>query len=132
LKVTQVIARPVGLLANVLLLVLVGLIIIVHYETLAAIRLRAWAGMGLLLLASLGIGWLCGGPDIRTRKTMAATTAPRNAAVGLVIAASNFTDPAVMAAVVAYGLVSILGTLGCAVLVGRLGAAHRSKEAPAA
>jgi BASS family bile acid:Na+ symporter len=62
---------------------------------------------------------------------MAATTAPRNAAVGLVIAASNFTDPAVMTAVVAYGLVSMLGTLGCAALLGRA-AAHGSKNAPAA
>ena len=62
------IVKPVGLLANALLLALVGLIVATQYETLAAIRLRGWTGMSLLLLASLGIGWLCGGPDSQPGK----------------------------------------------------------------
>ena len=72
-------------------------------------------------MASLGLGWSCGGPDLASRKALATTTATRNVAVGLVIAASDFSGtPAI--AVVAYGLVSILGALGCALLLGRLGA----------
>jgi BASS family bile acid:Na+ symporter len=44
--------------------------------------------MSLLLLASLGIGWFCGGSDIAIRKALAVTTAARNPAVGLVIVTS--------------------------------------------
>jgi BASS family bile acid:Na+ symporter len=116
---TQWIARPVNRLANVLLLALVGLIVVTQYETLAVIRFRGWTGMSLLLLASLGIGWLCGGRDFAARKAMAVTTATRNAAVGLVIATSNLADTPAVTAVVAYGLVSTVGTLGCALLFGR-------------
>jgi BASS family bile acid:Na+ symporter len=114
--------KPVGLLANALLLALVVVIVATQHETLAAIRLRGWTGMGLLLLASLGIGWACGGPDLATRKALATTTATRNVAVGLVIAMSDFSNTPAVTAVVAYGLVSILGALGCALLLGRLGA----------
>lgn len=113
------IARPIGALANVLLVVLVGLIVAKQHEMLAAIRPRAWVGMGVLLGISLAIGWACGGPDIGTRKAMAATTAVRNAAVGLVIAGSSFAGTPAVTAVVAYSLVSILGTLGLALLSGK-------------
>jgi len=41
-------------------------------------------------------------------------------AVGLVIAGSNFAGTPAVTAVVAYGLVSIVGALGCALLLGKL------------
>ena len=75
--------------------------------------------MSLLLLASLGIGWFCGGLDLATRKAMAVTTATRNVAVGLVIVTSKFAGTPAVTAVVAYGLVSTLGALGFALLLGR-------------
>ena len=52
---------------------------------------------------------------------LATTTATRNVAVGLVIATSNFSGTPAVTAVVAYGLVSLLGTLG-ALLLGRFDA----------
>ncbi|SIO23397.1 bile acid:Na+ symporter, BASS family [Singulisphaera sp. GP187] len=116
---TRGVVKPIGILANVLLLGLVGLIVAVQHETLAAIRFRGWAGMILLLLASLGIGWGCGGRDLSNRKALATTTATRNLAVGLVIAGGNFAGTPAVTAVVAYGLVSIVGALGCALLLGR-------------
>jgi BASS family bile acid:Na+ symporter len=127
---TRWIAKPVSRLANVLLLALVGLIVATQHETLAAIRLRGWTGMSLLLLASLGIGWLCGGRDLATRKALAVTTATRNAAVGLVIVTSNFADTPAVTAVVAYGLVSTLSALGFALLLGQF-AGLEPKNAPA-
>jgi len=118
-RLIQRIAKPVGVAANVLLLALVAVIVARQYETLAAIRFRGWIGMGTLLLSSLALGWLCGWPDPANSKTMAFTTAPRNAAVGLVIANSNFAGTPAVTAVVAYGVISMMGSLGAALLMGR-------------
>ena len=118
-SLTQRIVKPVGVLANVLLIVLVGLIIATQYETLADIRLRGWTGMGLLFSASLAIGWMCGGADLSIRKALAVTTACRNAAVGLAIVTSNFAGTPAVTAVVAYALVSLVATMVCAALLGK-------------
>src|SRR5262245_17081368 len=119
-RLTRWIDKPVGLLANLLLLAGVGLILATQYQTLSAVRLRGWAGMFLLLAASLVIGWLCGEPARATRKALALTTALRNVAVGLVIVSTNFAGTPAVTAVVAYALVSILGALGCAFLFNKL------------
>jgi BASS family bile acid:Na+ symporter len=113
-KLTSRIVKPIGLLANLLLLGVVALVLIREYESLAVIRLRGWCGMFLLLAASLAIGWLCGGPGRARRKALAVTTAVRNAAVALVIVSANFAETAAVTAVVAYALISIFATLGCA------------------
>lgn len=112
-------AKPLGTFANLLLLGAVVLILIREFPTLALIRLRGWFGMLLLLAASLILGWLLGGPERATRKTLALTTAARNAAVALVIASNNFAGTPAMTAVVAYSLVSIFGAMGCAILLAR-------------
>jgi BASS family bile acid:Na+ symporter len=121
-------AKPMSQLANVLLLVLVGLIVATEYEMLQSVRLRGWCGMLLLLAASLAIGWFCGGTQATNRRAMAATTGVRNAAVGLAIASANFPNTPAVTAVIAYGVLSIFGTLAFAWFVGR-GGASRSVEA---
>ena len=118
-RLTKRLCKPLELLANLLLLVLIALILATEYETLAVIRLRGWFGMSLLFMASLGTGWLFGGPNATDRKAMAVTTSSRNAAVGLAIVTSNFAGTPAVTAVVAYGLLSIVGTLICALLIGR-------------
>jgi BASS family bile acid:Na+ symporter len=117
-KFAERVAKPLGLLANLMLVAVVILVLINQFETLAQIRLRGWIGMGLLLAASLAIGWLCGGPAAATRKSLALTTAVRNAAVGLAIVSNNFAGTAAVTAVVAYAFVSIFGSLGCALWMG--------------
>jgi bile acid:Na+ symporter, BASS family len=126
---TARLVRPVGAAANVLLLVLIGLIIVTEFDTLAAIRGRAWVGMAALFFASLAVGWACGTGGVAIRKASALTTAGRNAAVGLAIATGTMAGTPVVTAVVAYGLVSMLGTLGSAVLVGRFGSGRRNEPA---
>ncbi len=116
---TERVAKPIGMLANLLLLALVAMIVASQYEMLTAIHVRGWAGMSLLLAASLGIGWFCGGRDLAIRKALALTAAARNVAVGLVITGSNFAGTPAVTAVVAYGVVSVLGTLAAAALCGR-------------
>jgi BASS family bile acid:Na+ symporter len=118
-ELTRRSVKPVGLLANILLLALVGLIVVTQRDDLATIRIRGWTAMSLLLLAGFGIGWLCADCDLRTRKAMAVTTATRNAAVGLIIVTSSFAGTRAVTAVVAYSLISVAGALGCGVLLGR-------------
>jgi BASS family bile acid:Na+ symporter len=118
-RLTGSLVKPVSLLANLLLLGVVALILATQYQTLKAFRLRGWVGMFALLLASLGAGWLCGGPARVGRRTLAMTTGVRNVAVGLVIVSANFAGTPAVTAVVAYGLVSILGTLACALFFRR-------------
>jgi BASS family bile acid:Na+ symporter len=112
--------KPTSLVANLLLLAVVGLILATQYQTLGAFRLRGWLGMLLLLGASVSIGWLGGGTAQAARRAMAVTTGVRNAAVGLVIVSANFADTPAVTAVVAYALVSIFGTLGYAFFLGKL------------
>jgi BASS family bile acid:Na+ symporter len=111
------VAKPVGLIGNLLLAIVVALILVREYESLASIRFRGWAGTALLLASTIAIGWVCGGPERATRKALAVTTAVRNAAVALVIVSGNFAGTAAVTAVVAYALVSIFVTLGIAFLL---------------
>ncbi len=116
-RLTQRITKPVGLLANLAMLGVLGLVLVREHETLATIRLRGWMGMLALLTASLVLGWLCWGPGPATRKTLALTTGIRNAAVALVIVSDNFADTPAVSAVVVYALVSILAILGFALVL---------------
>ena len=118
-ELTGRVIKPVTVLANLLLLSVVAIILATQYQTLQAIRLRGWIGMMILLAATLSIGWLCGGPERPTRCALAVTTGLRNAAVGLVIASANFAGTPAVTAVIAYSLVSIFGTLACAVSLGK-------------
>jgi BASS family bile acid:Na+ symporter len=95
----------------------------------AAIRLRGRLEMGLLLGAGLGIGWCCGAPDVAIRKALAATAATRIVAAGPVIATGLFAGMLAVIAVVAYGLVSIVGAPGSAFLFGRFNAVE-SRRSP--
>jgi BASS family bile acid:Na+ symporter len=116
-RLTSRIVKPVGLVGNLLLVCVVGLVLVQQYESLASIRPRGWMAMAILLAATIGMGWVCGGPSQATRKALAVTTGVRNAAVALVIVSSNFVDTAAVTAVIAYALVSIFATLGVAFLL---------------
>lgn len=125
-KLAERSAKPVALLANLLLLALVAIILATHFEMLQAIRLRGWFGMLLLLAAGLIIGWYGGGADRGMRRAIAITTGVRNAAVGLAIASANFAGTPAVTAVVAYAFVSIFGTLAFAFAVRRFSSATAS------
>ncbi len=88
-----------------------GLVVVVYYRVLLGIRFVALAAMLSLCLVSLAVGWLSGGPDPRTRKAVALTTSFRNAGVGMVIAPGSFAGTPVLSAVLAYTLVSAVGTV---------------------
>jgi BASS family bile acid:Na+ symporter len=96
--------KPANLLSMILNLLLLGIILVVQFDMLVGIPLRAFAGMLLLVLATLIIGWLLGGHGNINRKTMAIITSVRNAGVCLVIASSSFPGTPAVTAATAYAL----------------------------
>jgi bile acid:Na+ symporter, BASS family len=95
------------------------LVIYVQFRSLLAIRLLGLLGMLILLVGSVAIGWLAGGPGGETRKAMALTTAVRNNGVGMVIATGSFAGTDAVTAAAVYGMVGVLAALGFAVGWGR-------------
>jgi BASS family bile acid:Na+ symporter len=103
--------RPANLLSAVLNLATIGIVLVVYFPLLAAIRLRGYVAMSALLVASWAAGWLLGGPGSDNRKALALTTSLRNVGVGLVIVTGNFGGTAAVTAVLAYGIFEIVGSL---------------------
>ncbi len=110
---------PLELVSKVLNLGVVALILATQFQMLMTIKIRGFAGMLMLLIASLVIGWLAGGAGREIRRTMALTTALRNVGVGLVIVTANFPGTPAVSAALAYGIVEVLGSLLVAVWWGR-------------
>jgi BASS family bile acid:Na+ symporter len=111
--------KPANLVSKILNLAAVACILATQFHLLLEIRPRGFAGMLALLIASLAAGWLLGGRETETRKAMTLTTALRNVGVGLVIATGSFGGTPAVTAVLAYGLLGIVGSLLLAVAWGR-------------
>jgi BASS family bile acid:Na+ symporter len=112
--------KPADLVSKVLNLAAVSLILVAQFHLLIEIRPLGFAGMLILLVASWAAGWLLGGRDAGIRKTMTLTTSLRNISVGLVVATGTFAGTLAVTAVAAYGLISLFGTLGLALVVGAI------------
>jgi BASS family bile acid:Na+ symporter len=118
---------PCELVSKLLNACVLVVILTVQFPVLMEIKLTAFAGMLTLLIASLIIGWLAGASDHASRKTMALTTSLRNAGVGLVIATGSFAGTPAAFAVLAYGIVAVLGSLLAALWWGRQAAAQDAR-----
>jgi bile acid:Na+ symporter, BASS family len=105
---------PFELVSKVLNLSVAGLILGTQFSMLMDISITGFAGMLILLVASLAIGWLAGGPGRDDRRTMALATSLRNVGLGLVIATGNFAGTPAVSAALAYGIVEVLGSLAVA------------------
>jgi len=103
--------RPLEIVSNALNLSVAGLILGTQFRVLTDIPIAGFAGMLILLVASLVIGWLAGGPARDDRRTLALTTSLRNVGLGLVIVTGNFADSPAVSAALAYGIVAVLGSL---------------------
>lgn len=110
---------PARKLGQVLNLGAIVLVVAVYYPLLADVKLKGFVGMLLLLVTSLAAGWLLGGRDEGSRKALSLTTALRNVGVGLVIATDAFAGTPAVTAVLAYGLLGVLGSLLIARIWGR-------------
>jgi BASS family bile acid:Na+ symporter len=110
---------PLERISKAMNLIVAVLILTTQFPLLMEIRAAAFSGMLALLAASLIAGWLAGHSDHASRITLALTTALRNAGVGLVIATGSFAGTPAVSAVLAYGIVSVFGTLAVAIWWGR-------------
>jgi len=112
--------KPANLLSAVLNLSVIGLILVVQFQTLAAIRPMGFAGMLALVLAALAAGWVLGMPGSGHRKAMAITTSVRNVGVSLVLATSSFPDTPAVTAALAFALLQTVVMAMVALGWGRL------------
>ena len=71
-------------------------------EAQVVIGLNAVIVMLILILVSMVIGWLLGGPEKGTRQILTTGTSFRNAPLCLLIAMKSFPDTNVVVAVVAF------------------------------
>jgi BASS family bile acid:Na+ symporter len=106
-----------------------GFILYAQFHLLLDIQTLGFVGMGLLLAASWGAGWLLGGSDSAVRKSMTLTTSLRNVGVGLVIATGCFPARPAVTAVLVYGIIEVLGSLLLAIAWGRAGRSAETARA---
>jgi bile acid:Na+ symporter, BASS family len=111
--------RRANLVSKILNLVVPVFILAAHFGILAHNRLIGLAGLLILLISTLTIGWILGGSDNRTRRSLALVTSLRTVGVGLVIAAGAFAGMRAISAVLSYGIVEVLGSLSRAMWWGR-------------
>ena len=66
---------------------------------------RVLVGVIVLILVSMLIGWIVGGPRTRTRGILATTSSMRNVALCVAIAGRSFPDLPVLAPLVVFGAI---------------------------
>jgi BASS family bile acid:Na+ symporter len=103
--------RPANRASAILNLTSIIVIITAQFRTLAAIRLRGFLGMAVLLAATLLVGYLFAMLGRDDRKSMTLCTSLRNIGVGLVIANGSFAGTPALNAVIAYGLFGVIGSI---------------------
>ena len=80
---------------------------LVHDVTLVYGSNGMWA-MLCVVLVSLGVGWLLGGPAREDRRVLSLGTALRNVGLGALVATSNFQSEQVAATVIVYFLIQFI------------------------
>jgi len=94
--------KPVLLVSNVSFVMTVILTMALKKQATRTLDVKAIAVMAVLILLSMVIGWLLGGPEKGTRRVSAATTSIRNSGICLLIAITSFPGRAVDIAVLAF------------------------------
>jgi len=100
-------AVAVGKILNV---AVIGLILLTQARQLMEIRFIGILAMLIWLGISIVLGWSAGGLKDKDRRAVALTTSIRNVGLGVVITTSAFAGTPAVTAVLAYGLVQLLGS----------------------
>ena len=92
-------------ISNATLIIGLTTSLVLQFSSLVTmVRTGAIVAIGGFILVSLGLGYLLGGPDTDTRRTLAVGTAQRNIAAALLVAGTNFDDPTVVSVIVVTSL----------------------------
>ncbi len=79
--------------------------LVLQFDSLVnMVKTGAILAIAVFILVSFGFGYLLGGPEGDTRRTLAVGTAQRNIAAALLVAGTNFDDPAVVSVIVVTSL----------------------------
>lgn len=122
---------PAKKISTALNLVVFAFILYVQWDTLAAISLKGFFGMFLLVLATFVVGLALGGADVATRRAMTATTAVRNVGVSLVIATGSFPGSPAVTAALAYAVFQTILLALCVLVWGKAVPIRRQARAAA-
>ncbi|MFM6344613.1 MAG: hypothetical protein ACKPFK_05620 [Dolichospermum sp.] len=60
--------------------------------------------IAIFIIVAFAVGYLLGGPNLDTRLTLGVGTAQRNIAGALIVAGTNFADPAIISVIVVTSL----------------------------
>ena len=92
-------------ISSTALIVSLSTSLVLQFDSLVnMVRTGAIIAIAGFIFVSFGIGYLLGGPDSDTRRTLAVGTAQRNIAAALLVAGTNFDDPAVVSVIVVTSL----------------------------
>lgn len=79
--------------------------LVIQFDSLVnLVKTGAIVAIAGFIVVSFALGYLLGGPNIDTRRTLAVGTAQRNIAAALLVAGTNFDDPAVVSVIVVTSL----------------------------
>jgi BASS family bile acid:Na+ symporter len=103
-------AAPVlGGLANVALLVFIGLLLVVNFPALISVIGSGAVAAAILHVSGLfAAGWMCGGAQADRRGVLGLATAARNFGAALVPAAQSFDDPGVTVMLIVCAVVGLV------------------------
>ena len=102
--------KPAVAVGKILNVAVIGLILLTQAQHLMEIRFIGILAMLIWLGISIVLGWSAGGLKDKDRRAVALTTSIRNVGLGVVITTSAFAGTPAVTAVLAYGLVQLLGS----------------------
>ena len=102
--------KPAVAVGKILNVAVIGLILLTQARQLMEIRFIGILAMLIWLGISMVLGGYAGGLKDKDRRAVALTTSIRNVGLGVVITTSAFAGTPAVTAVLAYGLVQLLGS----------------------
>ncbi len=100
--VAEKLSKPMALCGTLFFVMVVVRMMAMRKQAMAAMSKTELAVILVLILLSMVLGWLLGGPSIETRRILATSTSMRNAALCMVIAMNGFPDTDVDVTVIAF------------------------------
>ncbi|NLH15781.1 MAG: hypothetical protein GX455_04315 [Phycisphaerae bacterium] len=105
--IAEKLSKPMALCGTVFFVVVVIRMMAMRKQAMATMSKSELAMILVLILLSMILGWILGGPSIETRRILATSTSMRNAALCMVIAMNGFPDTNVDVTVVAFSALMI-------------------------